>query len=320
MTEPKCKVLKTNPALQQKTATSSKRRRIDESADGAVIIVKKPGMGALAKHGVPVPPASKGSMLSNLTDVEELEEPRPSHADSPIIRPDDWSDNNAVATTKWPSQRLHSTTCVRWIKEDWPCVVQLGWKIGEKLALAPNLLSVITTITPQGIRNFCLFVEADRTATPLITIVLAVAVRPIQVRIRPSVVTEGQVLAKKKAAAASKATAKKKEPHGCKQAKPAAPSTSRVHSQRSALIAESELDQVKQKSRTTEDTIAYLSDKVGMYRHRWLKEYYQAENLEHHMLCEVYIPDLPQITEGIPSLGFSPEFLEWEEQNYGEHT
>ncbi|KAG1784529.1 uncharacterized protein HD556DRAFT_1315004 [Suillus plorans] len=87
VTKPKRKVLKTNPAPQQKTATSSKRRKIvrskrfvsddeDESADGAVIIVKKPGMGALAEHVVPVQPASKGSLLSNLSDVEELEEPR----------------------------------------------------------------------------------------------------------------------------------------------------------------------------------------------------------------------------------------------------
>ncbi|KAG1895079.1 uncharacterized protein F5891DRAFT_984534 [Suillus fuscotomentosus] len=94
----------------------------------------------------------------------------------------------------------------------------------------------------------------------------------------------------------------------------------RVMNDRSIGEVESELDQVKQKLRTTEDTVAYLSDKVGTYRRRWLEEYYRAENLKHHMPCEVCIPDLPQIAEGIPSPGFSPEFLEWEEQNYGEHT
>ncbi|KAG1825065.1 hypothetical protein EV424DRAFT_1345896 [Suillus variegatus] len=211
VTEPKCKVLKTNPAPQQKTATSFKRRRIvrskrfvsddeDESADDAVIIIKKPGMGALTKHGVPVPPASKGSMLSNLTDVKELEEPQLSRADSPIIRPDNWSDDNAVATTEWPSQRLHSTTCVRCIKEDQPCVVWLGQKIREVCKSCP-------ACEDKKVKCVRLIPEAEDALH--------------------------DIVAKKKAATTSKATAKEKKPHSRKQAKLAAPSTSRVRSQRS---------------------------------------------------------------------------------------
>ncbi|KAG1792583.1 uncharacterized protein HD556DRAFT_1444270 [Suillus plorans] len=212
VTEPKHKVLKTNPALQQKTATSSKRRKIvrlkrfvsndeDESADGAVIIIKKvscpiilqPGMGAPAEHVVPVQPASKGSLLSNLTDVEELKEPQLSCADSPIVRPDDWSDDNAVATTEWPSQRLHPTTCVQCIEEDWPCVVWLGRKIGEVCKSCP-------ACEDKKVKCIRLIPEAEDALQ--------------------------DIVAKKKAATASKATAKEKKPHGCKQAKPAAPSTS----------------------------------------------------------------------------------------------
>ncbi|KAG2082549.1 uncharacterized protein F5147DRAFT_783255 [Suillus discolor] len=232
VTEPKRKVLKTNPAPQQKTATSSKRRKIvrskrfvsndeDESADGAVIIVKKPGTGALAKHVVPVQPASKGSLLSNLSDVEELEEPWPSRADSPIIRPDDWSDDNAVATTEWPSQRLHPTTCVQCIKEDRPCVVRLSRKIGEVCKSCP-------ACEDKKVKCVRLIPEAED------------ALR--------------NIVAKKKAAAASKATAKEKKPHGCKQAKPAAPSTSRVRSQRSVSSATRSTAKTRQVSPTEHDS------------------------------------------------------------------
>ncbi|KAG1866349.1 hypothetical protein C8R48DRAFT_772447 [Suillus tomentosus] len=168
VTEPKRKVLKTNPAPQQKTATSSKRRRIvrskrfvshdeDESADGAVIIIiKKPETGALAEHVVPVQPASKGSMLSNLTDVEELEERRPSCADSPVIR-------IREVHKSCPACKDKKVKCIRLIPE------------------AEDVLR--------------------------------------------------DIVAKKKAATASKATAKEKKPHGHKQAKLAAPLTSRVCSQ-----------------------------------------------------------------------------------------
>ncbi|KAG1765873.1 hypothetical protein EV702DRAFT_1050864 [Suillus placidus] len=79
-----------------------------------------------------------------------------------------------------------------------------------------------------------------------------------------------------------------------------------VMGNRSISEVESELDRVKQKLRTTEDTVAYLSDKVGMYRYNWLEEYYHAENLERHMPFGVDVPDLGQIAEGAPSP------LEWD--------
>ncbi|KAG2147528.1 hypothetical protein DEU56DRAFT_753385 [Suillus clintonianus] len=67
--------------------------------------------------------------------------------------------------------------------------------------------------------------------------------------------------------------------------------------QQSKREAESELSQVKEKLRNAYDHISYLSDRVGMYRHRWLTEYYRAENLELHMPEGVNIPDLDQIRE-----------------------
>ncbi|KAG1802175.1 uncharacterized protein HD556DRAFT_1438212 [Suillus plorans] len=81
---------------------------------------------------------------------------------------------------------------------------------------------------------------------------------------------------------------------------------------RSISEVESELDQVKQKLSTTEDTVAYLSDKMMTYRYRWLEEYYRADNLKHHMPSDVCLPIIPQIAEGAPSPGLSPEFLEWD--------
>jgi hypothetical protein len=62
-----------------------------------------------------------------------------------------------------------------------------------------------------------------------------------------------------------------------------------------------------------EDNIAYLSDRVIMYRYRWLEEYYRAKNLEHHMPSGIYVPDLGQIPLGAPSPSFSTEFLAWDD-------
>ncbi|KAG1893721.1 uncharacterized protein F5891DRAFT_985624 [Suillus fuscotomentosus] len=81
---------------------------------------------------------------------------------------------------------------------------------------------------------------------------------------------------------------------------------------RGTQTAESELDQVKQKLSTAEDTVVYLSDKMMTYRYRWLEEYYRADNLERHMPSDVCLPIVPQIAEGAPSPGLSPEFLEWD--------
>ncbi|KAG1859868.1 hypothetical protein C8R48DRAFT_774586 [Suillus tomentosus] len=127
VTKTKCKSVKTNPEPREDTARSSKRRKVvrlkkfvsnDESADGAVIIVKRPGTSALAaknapaEHIEPLPDAGSGSTISILTDVNELQVDQPSCADSLVIRPDDWSDDDAIATTKWPSQWLHPSTCI----------------------------------------------------------------------------------------------------------------------------------------------------------------------------------------------------------------
>jgi hypothetical protein len=80
----------------------------------------------------------------------------------------------------------------------------------------------------------------------------------------------------------------------------------------------SELDRVKQKLKTTEETVAHLLEKVRTYRYRWLEEYYRADNLERHMPCDIYVPHLAQIAEGAPSPGFSSAFLEWELEGEGE--
>ncbi|KAG2045827.1 hypothetical protein BDR06DRAFT_977928 [Suillus hirtellus] len=94
----KPKGVKTDPKPWEDIARLSKRRKIVMSKilvsdDNAVIIVKKPGTSALAvksvlaRHVAPGPSASTSST------------------------PKDWSDDNAVATTEWPSQYLHSLTC-----------------------------------------------------------------------------------------------------------------------------------------------------------------------------------------------------------------
>jgi hypothetical protein len=109
-TEPKA--VKSDPKPREDIARSSKRRKIarskkfvsddEQDNNGAVIFVKKvsdtffiptalidivkPGTSAPTGHVAPVPAASTSSTLSNLTDVDELEEPRPSCADSPVIR------------------------------------------------------------------------------------------------------------------------------------------------------------------------------------------------------------------------------------------
>ncbi|KAG2049424.1 hypothetical protein BDR06DRAFT_975187 [Suillus hirtellus] len=115
----KCKSLKKRKVVRSKKFASN-----DESADGEVIIIKQLGTSALAAKNAPAehiesfPDASSGSTISILTDVNELQ-------------PDDWLDDNATATTKWPSQWLHPSTCVQCIKEDWPCLVRLGRLIPE---------------------------------------------------------------------------------------------------------------------------------------------------------------------------------------------
>jgi hypothetical protein len=73
---------------------------------------------------------------------------------------------------------------------------------------------------------------------------------------------------------------------------------------------ESDLRLVKEQLRNTENTIAYLSDMVRTYRHRWLEEYHRANNLERHMPCHIHVPDLAQIAEGASSPGFFRDFLE----------
>lgn len=118
--KPKLKAMKTDTKPQEDIARLSKRRKIirskiivsdddeEDNDDDAVIIVKKvsdpfftptalidifqPGTSALAVksvpagHVVPGPSAGTSSTLSNLTDVDELEEPQLSHADSSVIR------------------------------------------------------------------------------------------------------------------------------------------------------------------------------------------------------------------------------------------
>ncbi|KAG2120178.1 hypothetical protein BD769DRAFT_1390382 [Suillus cothurnatus] len=81
---------------------------------------------------------------------------------------------------------------------------------------------------------------------------------------------------------------------------------------RSRREAESELNQVKEQLRNADDHIAYLVDKMRMYRYKWLAEYYRAENLELHMPDGVEVPDLDQIREDIDSPGFTPELLGWD--------
>jgi hypothetical protein len=76
----------------------------------------------------------------------------------------------------------------------------------------------------------------------------------------------------------------------------------------------SELCRVKEQLNDAQINTAYLLERVGTYRHRWLEEYHRAENLEQHMPDDVDIPHLDQIPEGAPSpRGFLPEFLSWDE-------
>lgn len=69
---------------------------------------------------------------------------------------------------------------------------------------------------------------------------------------------------------------------------------------------------MKEQLRNADDHIAYLVDKMRMYRYKWLAEYYRAENLELHMPDGVEVPDLDQIREDIDSPGFTPELLGWD--------
>ncbi|KAG2151804.1 hypothetical protein BD769DRAFT_1658254 [Suillus cothurnatus] len=77
---------------------------------------------------------------------------------------------------------------------------------------------------------------------------------------------------------------------------------------------ESELRSVKERLENAENMIAYLSERVNTYRYRWLEEYYRADNLERHMPCDVNIPELGQIPEGLASPAFFPEFFTWNEE------
>ena len=64
---------------------------------------------------------------------------------------------------------------------------------------------------------------------------------------------------------------------------------------------ESELRCIKEQLRSAEDNIAYLSERVKTYRHRWMEDYHHAENLERHMPYGTYVPNLGQIPEGAAS-------------------
>lgn len=77
---------------------------------------------------------------------------------------------------------------------------------------------------------------------------------------------------------------------------------------------ESELLRFKEQLEDAKNVIAHLSERVSTYRYRWLDEYYHADNLERHMPCGIYVPDLDQIQEGIASPAFYPEFFTWNEE------
>ncbi|KAG1898185.1 uncharacterized protein F5891DRAFT_982085 [Suillus fuscotomentosus] len=189
-------------SLKRKVVRSKKFVSDDESADGAVIIVKPPGTSALAAknapadHLEPLPAASTGSTMSILTDVDELQVDQPSRADSPVIRPNDWSDDDAIATTEWPSQQLHPSTCVQCIKEDRPYLVRLSRKIGEVCKTCP-------ACKDKKVKYVRLIPEAEDALQ--------------------------DIVAKKKAATASKAAVKEKKSRGRKPAK----STSHTPAKRS---------------------------------------------------------------------------------------
>ncbi|KAG1889784.1 uncharacterized protein F5891DRAFT_1198372 [Suillus fuscotomentosus] len=90
-----------------------------------------------------------------------------------------------------------------------------------------------------------------------------------------------------------------------------------VEDGRSTSKLESELHQVKEQLRNAENSAVYLSDRVAMYRYRWLEEYYHAENLVRYMPPGTYVPDLPQIADGVPSPSTSFNFLKWDEADEG---
>ncbi|KAG2743181.1 hypothetical protein P692DRAFT_20878815 [Suillus brevipes Sb2] len=71
----------------------------------------------------------------------------------------------------------------------------------------------------------------------------------------------------------------------------------------------SELHQLQEQLRKAEESMAYLTDRVIMYRYRWLEEHYRADNLERHMPSDIHVPDLAQIPLNTPSPGWSAEFL-----------
>lgn len=76
---------------------------------------------------------------------------------------------------------------------------------------------------------------------------------------------------------------------------------------------ESELHRLKEQLENAENVIAHLSERVNTYRYRWLEEYYRADNLKHHMPCDIVVPVLGQIPEGLASPAFFPELFTWNE-------
>ncbi|KAG1803220.1 hypothetical protein EV424DRAFT_1351578 [Suillus variegatus] len=77
--------------------------------------------------------------------------------------------------------------------------------------------------------------------------------------------------------------------------------------------AELELHRIKEQLENANNVISHLSERVDMYRYRWLEEYYRADNLERHMLCNIDVPELGQIPEGTASPAFFSEFFTWSE-------
>jgi hypothetical protein len=80
-------------------------------------------------------------------------------------------------------------------------------------------------------------------------------------------------------------------------------------SKEQCLSEMTELHLIKEQLRSAEDNIAYLSDRVQMYRVRWLEEYYHTNNLKYHMPSGIYVADLPQIPEGASSPISFPNYL-----------
>ncbi|KAG1759541.1 hypothetical protein EDD22DRAFT_849177 [Suillus occidentalis] len=71
---------------------------------------------------------------------------------------------------------------------------------------------------------------------------------------------------------------------------------------------EAELRFVKEQLRNADNNVAYLSERVAMYRVRWLEEYYCANNLKSHMPSDIHMAILPQIPVGAPSPTFFPSY------------